>query len=212
MFYDLFLLPYHKLLFMDTNQPPAFSTPNIPPPPPPPGVFGTKIPSGVSFAVGILLFLLPFAEVKCNGNSFANNTGLGIAIGKEWKETVVPFGNDPTGSAKTESNQKNDPNAYAIIALVLGVVGLGLSLTNVRAAIGSALVSGLLSACTLIGLMLDLNKQAKDPMPGNTGSRLDSSLHDVKVTIEFTPWFYIAIASFLVAAFFCYKRIPYAKR
>ena len=197
---------------MDTNQPPTFSTPNIPPPPPSSGVFGTKIPSSVSFAVGILLFWLPFAEVKCNGNSFANNTGLGIAIGKEWKETVRPFGNDLTGSAKTESNQKNDPNVYAIIALALGVIGLGLSLTNARAAIGSALVSGVLSASALIGLMLDLNKQARDPIPGKTGSGLDSSIHDIRVTIEFTPWFYIAIAAFLVAAFFCYKRIPYARR
>ena len=203
---------------MDTNQSPAFSTPNIPPPPPPSGVFGTKIPSGVAFAVGILLFLLPFAEVKCNGNSFANNTGLGIATGKEWKTAAGAFGNDLMGDAKTESNQKNDPNVYAIIALALGVIGLGLSLTNVKAAIGTALISGILSAGALVGLMLDLKKQAKDPipgMPGKTSGELDNtmnSINDVKVTIEFTPWFYIAIAAFLVAAFFCYKRIQSTRR
>ena len=33
-----------------------------------PGMFGTGIPSTVAFAVGVLLFFLPFMEIKC-GNS-----------------------------------------------------------------------------------------------------------------------------------------------
>ena len=51
------------------------------------GLFGTKIPASAAFLVGILLFLLPFAEVKCNGETVASNTGIGIAMGKDWKET-----------------------------------------------------------------------------------------------------------------------------
>jgi hypothetical protein len=200
---------------MDTNQPPAYSTPNISPPPAPRyNVFGTKIPSGVAFAIGILLFLLPFAEVKCNGNSFAKNTGLGIAIGKEWKESKSLFGEGLGGTTTTTNNQKNDPNFYAIIGLALGVIGLGLSMTNARAAVGSALVSGILSAGALIGLMIDLKQQAKDPNPmkDKVGGELNNTLNDIKVTIEFTPWYYIAVVSFLAAAFFCYKRIQAAKR
>ena len=204
---------------MDTSQPPVYTNQNIPPPPPLAsapsyGVFGTKIPSGVAFAVGILLFLLPFAEVKCNGNSIARNTGLGIVTGKEWKSTENLFGEEVGATTKTEGNQKTDPNAYAIIALALCVIGLALSMTNARAAIGSALLSGILSAASLIGLMIDLQRQAKDPNPmkGSIDGDVGKSLNDIKVTIEFTPWYYIAVVSFLAAAFFCYKRLQAKKR
>src|SRR3954471_14062422 len=58
-------------------------------------LFGTKIPSSIAFLLAILLFLLPFAEIRCNGAAVANNTGLGIATGTEWKEVVTKsiFGN-----------------------------------------------------------------------------------------------------------------------
>ena len=192
---------------MDTNQPPAYSTPLY-------NVFGTKIPSGIAFAVGILLFLLPFAEVKCNGNSFAKNTGLGIATGKEWKSSENLSGEDRLETSNANANQKNDPNFYAIIALALGVIGFGLTMTNAKTAIGSALVSGLLSAGALIGLMIDLKQQAKDPNPmkGQIGGELDTTLNNIKVTIDFTPWYYIAVVSFVAAAFFCYKRMQATKR
>ena len=33
-----------------------------------PGVLGTKMPSTVAFAVAVLLFLMPFIDIKCNGS------------------------------------------------------------------------------------------------------------------------------------------------
>lgn len=196
---------------MNSTEPPASYVPA--PATPGPGIFGTKIPSSVAFAIGILLFLLPFAEVKCNGSPFANNTGLGIATGKEWKMTGGLFGNDLMGgnSLKAGTDQKKDPNIYAIIALALGIIGLILSLINARSAAGSALISGILSAGALIGLMFDLKKQANNPLPGKTGGELDNAMNNVKIILEMTPWFYVAVIAFLVAAFFCYKRIQQAR-
>src|SRR5690242_10989053 len=55
---------------------------------PSPGLFATKIPASAAFVLAVLLFFLPFAEVRCNGNAVVNNTGLGIAIGSPWKEVV----------------------------------------------------------------------------------------------------------------------------
>lgn len=193
------------------------TTSYVPAPPPPPGIFGTKIPSSVAFVVGILLFLLPFAEVKCNGSSLANNTGLGIATGSEWKSSANSLlGNDFMGGAnpaKVDNNQKQDPNIYAITALALGIIGLALSFTNVRASMGSALISGIISAGALIGLMIDLKKKVKVPL--NDTDKADNSFGDIgnnmKITLDFTPWFYIAVIAFLAAAFFCYKRIQSAK-
>jgi hypothetical protein len=201
---------------MNATQPTTSYVPPPPPPPPVPGLFGTKIPSAVSFAVGILLFLLPFAEVKCNGSSLASNTGLGIATGMAWKSSANNmFGNDTLGggTAKADNTQKKDPNMYAIIALALGVIGLILSFMDARSAAGSALVAGIVSAGALIGLMLDLKKEVKQPIPDQTGAGgFGDAMNNMKISLEMTPWFYVAVVAFLVAAFFCYKRIQPVKR
>src|SRR6266508_3565148 len=93
-----------------------------------PGLFGTKIPSTAAFLVAILLFLLPFAEVRCNGTAMASNTGLGIAMGSDWKEVASKnlFGNSFANNTTTEERkvQKQDPNIFAMVALGLGIIGL----------------------------------------------------------------------------------------
>ena len=191
------------------------TTSHIPTPPAPsPGVFGTKIPSTVAFAIGILLFLLPFAEVKCNGSRMASNTGLGIATGKEWKTSLDGFfGMDlDKETSKANNPKKKDPNAYAIIALAVGSIGLLLSFANARSAAGSALVSGILSAGALIGLMIDLKREVNNPLAVKNNEDFSNTMNPVKITLDFTPLFYVAVIAFLVAAFFCYKRIQLAKR
>src|SRR6478672_6635079 len=90
----------------------------------PTGLFGTKIPSSIAFLLAILLFLLPFAEIRCNGAAVATNTGLGIATGTEWKEVMTKnifgsgFQNNP--STNESKVQQQDPNVFAIAALALG--------------------------------------------------------------------------------------------
>src|SRR5690349_21385866 len=105
------------------------------------GLFGTKIPASAAFIIAILLFLLPFAEIKCNGSAVANNTGLGIAMGSDWKQVVVKnifgnafdenYGQDAAGQKRT---QKQDPNKFAIGALALGIVALLFALLAPRGA------------------------------------------------------------------------------
>lgn len=204
-----------------TPQPPAQPTTIVTPPPPPPGMFGTKVPSSVTFLVGILLFLLPFAEIKCGGSVIAKNTGLGIAMGKEWQsvssKSMFGMNDNDNKTTDNDAKKKQDPNMYAIVALGLGVLGLLLSFTNAKTAIGSAILTGVLSAGALIGLMLDLQKKVKTDMGGNAGNNNDGNmfgldkLNDVKMTIDFTPWFYIAVIAFLAAAFFSYLRMRTAK-
>ena len=33
----------------------------------------------------------------------------------------------------------------------------------------------------------------------------------MNISVDFTPWFYIAVIAFLAAAFFCYKRMSAVK-
>ncbi|MEO6612678.1 MAG: hypothetical protein ABIT05_14740 [Chitinophagaceae bacterium] len=228
---------------MDSNQPtpptpPPYTAPPsyTPPPPPPPvyapvaaapGMFGTKIPSTVAFAVGVLLFFMPFVDIKCNGTSLQTISGFQLATGFQMKNSSSdnPFLNDvktdkvdETITKSTTKTDKKEPNMYAMIAMGLGVLGLLLSFTNAKAAIGGAMVTGIASAGALIGMMLDVKKKVKLDMPdsgtkssGTDSLGLDKLGDNLKITVDFTPWLYIAVVAFLAAAFFCYRRMSASK-
>jgi hypothetical protein len=205
-------------------------TPAQTPSPSSSGVLGTKIPSTVVFTLGVLLFFMPFAEIKCKQNSNADfgglkmdfgggmnisNSGFGLAIGKEWDVKMEGLGGLFSGNNNDKWNKeqkKQDPNNYAIAALALGIIGLLLCLTKSKALNWVARLAGILSAAALIGLRIDLDKKAKDPgkemSSGNDASSwgLDS-LNDVNVHITYTPWYYIAVIAMIAAAVFCYLRM-----
>jgi hypothetical protein len=211
-----------KLLLMEPTQPSTTSTSA-----PAPGIFGTKIPATVAFAVGVLLFLLPFAEIKCSGTTLANTSGLDIAMKKDWKPANNSLlGKEGMGdkTSKPTSQERGNSWIFAIAALGLGVVGLLLSFANVRSAAGGALVTGILSAGALIGMMLDMKKwfndslakdaidKAKEHSDNTLGlNNLGNSFNNMKPTLDFTPWFYVAVVAFLAAAFFSYRRMASMK-
>jgi hypothetical protein len=199
-----------------------------------PEVLGTKIPATVVFAIGILLFLMPFAELKCNkssedtniggfkldlgGQVTISNTGLGLAIGKEWDTKMDGLGGLLSGEKNSfkKDQPKQDPNYYAIAALALGIIGLAFCLLKFAGANWIAMIAAVLSAAALVGLKFDLDKKAKDPvkeMPKSNDMSswgLDS-LNAVNFKITYTPWFYIALIAMLVAAVFCYLRMKNSK-
>jgi len=216
---------------MDTNQPAAVPAPLTASP----GLFGSKIPSSVAFVVAILLFFMPFIDIKCNNMSLQQVSGFQLATGFQMKNSssdnsyLNDIKSDKVDNEITKATTKTDkkePNLYAMIALGLGVLGLGLSFTNAKASLGVAMVTGVASAGALIGMMLDLKKKAKLEVPdvsdktpdndvGNTIDKIGDKMSDLtdkmNISIDFTPWFYIAVIAFLAAAFFCYKRMSAAK-
>jgi hypothetical protein len=171
------------------------------------GIFGTKIPATAAFLIAILLFLLPFAEVRCNGSAMANNTGLGIAMGSEWKEVVSKniFGESlNTSDDKKEFNQKQDPNIFAIAALALGVVGLIIAFLNFKGGGKINLFIGLLAAASLIAMLIDLKSKVKSDTSVKS-SDLNFNM-GMKITVDGTGWFYFALILFLAAALFSWQR------
>ena len=211
-----------KILFMDTSQPTTSvpSTPVYAPAPSPPGMFGTKIPSSVAFVVAILLFLLPFSEIKCGGSALMNNTGVGFALGKEWK-VAGGYGKDMLKEMDTKTGGKKQGNAqYFIIgALIVGVLGLLFSLASEKTGPKMGIIAGVLGAGILVAFMFDLKKwfndglakQAAEKSKEGTDSLGLDKMGDMSFSIAFTPWFYIAVIAFLAAAFFCYKRMSASK-
>jgi len=196
------------------------------------GVFGTKIPSSVAFVVAVLLFFMPFIDIKCNNMSLQQVNGVQLATGFKMKNNSSDnsFLNDlktdevdKTITKTTTKSDQKDPNLYALVALGLGVIGLLLSFANAKAAIGGAMVTAVLSAASLIGLMIDIKKKVKLDMSSSggdsDGGMLNKSVDKIgktmtdsmKISVDFTPWFYIAVIAFLAAAVFSYMRMTSRK-
>ncbi len=193
------------------------------------GVLGTKIPSTVLFTIGVLLFFMPFAELKCNqsntntelgglnlnlgGQMSVSNTGLGLAIGKEWKMEMHGLGGMLNSNNKLNKEQpKQDPNYYAIAALALGVIGLLFCIVKMTGANWIAMLCGVLSSAALIGLKFDLDKKVKDPSQvikknENSADLLGNGLDAMKFELGYTSWYYIAVLAMIAAAVFSYLRM-----
>jgi hypothetical protein len=193
----------------------------VPPPPPPPvmpaerekyysrGSFGTPVPSIVTFAIGIALFFLPFAQLKCNTVTIVQNTGLGIAIGSEWKAaSQTQLGNELNSDQKSTAairNQHNDPNYYAIAALALGVIGLLLAIPRSSTAASGAMIAGGLGVIALIILWIDLKRTIDTRITDST--KIDeASILPVRIALEMTPWYFLALGAYIAAAIFAYRR------
>lgn len=185
---------------------------------PAPGLFGSKVPPVVAFLTAVLLFFLPFVDIRCNNMSLQQVSGIELATGFKMKSNTS--GNSFLDDVKKESSgednvksganpDKENPNLFALVALALGVLGLGLSFTNARTALAGAAVTGIASAGSLVWMMIDLKKKAKIDMPstGNADSGLGNLGEKMNISIDFTPWFYISVVAFLAAAFFSYRRM-----
>ncbi len=171
-------------------------------------LFRNRHASTISFAVGILLFLLPFAEVKCGSITLVGNTGIGLVMGSPWK-TALGQGNEeyidklknPTEKS-TKKMLSGGPDVFAILALVFGVAGLAVCMSTHRTRSMVGMSTGILAALMLIALMIQY-KVAMSSALSNSKDVKDIDLGMV-LKLKFTTWYFISLASFAAAAFFSY--------
>lgn len=162
--------------------------------------------NSVSFLVGTLLFLLPFVEIRCNDQPLASNTGIGLAFGTDYKTTSQmksldnPFGNK-SEKAITE-RQKGEMYPSALIALILGIIGVIVSFLN-PGPNKAAVFIGALAAICLIVLMVQIQMDIKSKPFSKTEGNLGDNL---KITAAFTAWYYLSLLSFIAAVFFSYRK------
>ena len=170
--------------------------------------FRKKHTSSVAYLVGLLLFFLPFVQIKCNDMPFAENTGLGLAFGTDYKVTngLNPLqgglGNQD-GEETVPSKEKGKMYVLALLALVSGLAGLGISLSNMRSGPAVNVAVGILAALCLITLMFQISADVKGET--NKPDRVSDFTDAVKVSVNYTFWFYLSVCSFFAAAFFSYK-------
>jgi len=196
-----------KISFMDTTQaPPAANTVTTSSYR---GIFGSNIPATIAFVIAILLFLLPFAEIKCGKSVIANQTGVGFAMASEWKAQGL------FDQKEMQKNKKSDQpgNSQMIIIAVLVLTVMGLLLSVAKANGNLAALMGLVSVAGLIYFMIDLNNDFKRNMKNNPvdnnaddGNIFGNAFNNVKVSLDFTPWFWIAMVLLLLAAILSWQR------
>ena len=173
---------------------------------PAPGVFGTKIPSSVVFGIGVLLFLMPFLDIRCNNMSIQQISGVQLATGFKVEapgSNNSLFGNVPEAYAHQQGSSSKEGNLYATVAIILGVLALVFSLINLQSGPVGSIITGALASVALIGLMVDIK--------GKIGTELKSA-DNIVLAVQFTPFFYVSIIAFLVGAWFSYKRMVLARK
>lgn len=162
----------------------------------------------IPFVAGILLFLAPFIDIRCNDVSLQQVNGIGLATGFEIKtnnNSLLDHLDSKDHDISFNKSGKRDGNIYAMIALITGVVGLIISFLKFKEKWLLVIITGIGAAIALIGLMIDIRSQLKMDL----SARADSL--NISFGVEFTPWFYLAILAFLIGAFLGYKGLKEKK-
>ncbi len=162
----------------------------------------------VALIAGLLLFLLPFARVKCGSMVVAENTGVGMVTGKQWKMSFTGFDNGPFEDADESSAyplKKGKPQGFVLFAAIFALCGLILCFTYLEMRAILTMVSSILAALFLgaayFGLKMQLKSVPFDDMYEGGGFSSGSTF----IRVQFTPWYFIAVAAFAAAAVFSFK-------
>ena len=92
-------------------------------------------------------------------------------------------------------------NVYALAAFLIGVAGLAISLLPGKSREWLGIVTGIGAAVALVGLMADIKSQVKLDISARTNDL------NIRVAVDFTPWFYITILVFLTGALLSFLAI-----
>jgi hypothetical protein len=156
----------------------------------------------IPFVAGVLLFLAPFIDIRCNNVSLQQVNGISLATGFEIKtnnNSLLDQFDSKDHDISFNKSGKRGGNIYAMIALISGVAGLIISFLKFKEKWLLGIIAGITAAGALLGLMIDIRSQLKV----NLSARSDSL--NISFGVDFTPWFYLAILAFLIGAFLGYK-------
>ncbi len=170
--------------------------------------------SGGSFLAALLLFFLPFLNIKCNDQKIASITGKDFVTGFKMKDKAGDsfFGGmfknknknrgadaDNSDSTDKSKDEIEKPNKLAITGLILGVAAFALIFFRFRYATPAAAVASGIAAVSLLCIYLDYQSKVKE---------LDSSM-GISISMSFTIWYFLCIILFATGAYFSYKAYLY---
>jgi hypothetical protein len=192
---------------METNQPTPATTPVA-------TVQRSSFgPGSVSFLIGVLLFLLPFVDIKCGGTTIKEVRGFELATGFKVEDKSMNqslFGN--MGLEQSTNNnkaEKRDPNIFALAALGLGIIAFIIAFLAKGGRSVPAAFMGLLASVAIIALMINIKTDPSLNTTSKTNNNTDGfnmNLDTDIIRVEFTPWIYLTILLFLVGAYFSWRK------
>lgn len=176
--------------------------------------FKPRYISGGSFLAALLLFFLPFLNIKCNDQKIASITGKDFVTGFKMKDKAGDsflggmFGNKKrkhnSGSESQDNSVKGKddiekPSKLAITGLIMGFAALGFVFFKFKYATPLAAAASCIAAVSLLCIYLDYQSKVKD---------LDSSM-GITISMSFTFWYFLSIILFATGAYFSYKAYLY---
>jgi len=165
----------------------------------------------IVFASGLLLFLLPFAEIKCGSTTLVQNSGIGIALGTKWKSPILGGSENlfKDVNSTIKEDQKNvlskGPNIFVLIALASGLAGIVFSFSQLKIKHAGGMAAGILAAFMLVAMMIQFKIIVRSKIAEQGKSQYSDFDIGSVLKVSFTLWYFLSVASFLSAAFFCYK-------
>jgi len=166
--------------------------------------------SSISFAVALLLFFLPFVEVKCNATPLYEAKGIELVTGFTVKDEKGKISEDI--SVGDNRNERQEPYAFAIAAFVLGLAGLVLSFMNFKSRPLVNAVAGALAAICLLALLVqiksDVGRWNSTGKAGGDSDLFKDVTRSIRITAAFTAWYFLSLISFIAAAILSYRKKP----
>lgn len=161
-----------------------------------------------AFALGLLLFLLPFSQVKCGSATLVENSGLGIAMGWQWKIAMLGSSNELLKTIKKDKpgnqNQLRErPNVFAIVAILAGLIGLVMSVMAYNNGSLVTMSAGALGVIMLIALLIQFKWVLQSSLIDKGDKEMNMSSI---ITVQFTIWYFLSVFLFAAAAFISFKK------
>jgi len=143
------------------------------------------------YVIIILLFLLPFVNLSCSGQTIMSLTGFQLITGTEYSENEM-FGQNMMGQMNNERVcEKKEVNAepMALFAFLAAVVGLVFSFIRKKGTALVCVIVSVLGTLFLILLKVSIDGDAQLQMSGQS-----------IIKLEYQPAYWLSIVFFILSA------------
>lgn len=158
------------------------------------------------FVTVILLFFLPFMEIRCNDEAFIHASGMAMAfeLPFEVNDSMMSGymqGNEELNNAMSDSKRK--PDVFGLIVLFISVIGVAFQFIPVLNKPWMTSLIGGLALLSLLAMYFFYNKGWEKQMSGG-----NEMLRYFKFTLHFVYGYWLAlITTLLIFGFNVYRQI-----
>ncbi len=164
-------------------------------------LFRTRYADSIAYIIGLLLFFLPFVEIKSKPIHIGEMEIKGLSIKAKGIDLVKGNTSGSSGVASDKNQNSSDVELFAVIAAVTGLAAFIVSLIQFKKRWLTSMILGLVAAISMIALYIDIKGSIDNSLGGNTGF-----LSDLGITIGFTIWFYLSLLCFLLGSYLSFNQ------